>query len=109
MMKTKAALVIDKEEVRRWRMKMSHENPRPITRPEVKRVIDPSDAVTGLGFVLGVVGAILGVIASVIVAPSFDAAIVFYCLIGALAGGSAGVVTGGAIGAALSVARGKRR
>lgn len=47
---------------------MSHENPRPITRPEVKRVIDPSDAVTGLGFVLGVVGAILGVIASVIVA-----------------------------------------
>lgn len=88
---------------------MSHENPHPIARPDDRRVIDPSDAVTGLGFVLGVVGAVLGVTASFIVAPSFDASIVSYCLIGALAGGSAGLVTGGAIGAAFSVVRGKRR
>lgn len=88
---------------------MSHDNRRPISRTEDGKVIDPSDAVTGLGFVLGVVGAAFGVTASVIVAPSFDASIILYCLIGGLAGGSAGLVTGGAIGAAFSVARGKRR
>jgi len=72
-------------------------------------VVDPSDAVTGLGFVLGLVGAVMGVVAAILVAPQFEASTILYCLIGGLAGGSAGVVTGGMIGALFSVARGTPR
>lgn len=72
-------------------------------------VVDPSDAVTGLGFVLGLVGAAVGVLAAVLTAPQFDFSIILYCLIAGLAGGSAGVVTGGMIGAVFSVARGTQR
>lgn len=72
-------------------------------------VVDPSDAVTGLGFALGVVGAAIGVIAAIVVSPQFEASTFLYCVIGGLAGGSAGVVTGGMIGAVFSVARGTPR
>lgn len=70
-------------------------------------VVDPSDAVTGLGFVLGLVGAAVGVVAAIVMTPKLEALTILYCLIGGLAGGSAGVVTGGMIGAVFSVARGK--
>lgn len=71
-----------------------------------RRVVDPSEAVTGLGFVFGVVGALVGVVAAVFVSPSFSAALIGYCLLAAFAGGSAGVVTGGMIGAIFAVWRG---
>lgn len=69
-------------------------------------VIDPSDAVTGTGFVLGLVGALVGIAIAVYLTPSFNLALVSYCLVAAFAGGSAGVVTGGLIGAVFAVMRG---
>ena len=69
------------------------------------RVVDPSEAVTGMGFFLGAVGAVLGIVAALAVSPLGWATIV-YCLVAALAGGSAGVVTGGLIGAVFAVVRG---
>ena len=69
------------------------------------RVVDPSDAVTGLGLVFGVVGALVGVVAAVFVSPGFSAALIGYCLLAAFAGGSAGVVTGGMFGAIFAVWR----
>lgn len=71
-----------------------------------RRVVDPSDAVTGLGFVFGVVGALVGVVAAVLVSPGFSAALIGYCVLAAFAGGSAGVVTGGMFGAIFAVWRG---
>ncbi|MGX5722340.1 hypothetical protein [Shinella zoogloeoides] len=72
-------------------------------------VVDPSEAVTGVGFVLGIVGGAAGVLAAIVVSPQFAFSTFGYCGIGALAGGSAGVVTGGMIGAMFSVARGRLR
>lgn len=73
------------------------------------RVVDPSDAVTGLGFVFGAAGAVFGAVGALILSPAFSAAALVHCLIGALAGGSAGIVTGGMVGALLAVARGTTR
>ncbi|WP_235883018.1 hypothetical protein [Rhizobium rhizophilum] len=69
-------------------------------------VIDPSDAVTGMGFAFGVVGALVGIAAAVYLTPSFSLALVGYCLVAAFAGGSAGIVTGGLVGAIFAVVRG---
>jgi len=69
-------------------------------------VVDPSDAVTGMGFVFGVVGALVGIAAAVYLTPSFSLALVGYCLVAAFAGGSAGIVTGGLVGAVFAVMRG---
>ncbi len=69
-------------------------------------VIDPSDAVTGMGFVFGVVGALVGIAAAVYLAPSFSLALAGYCIVAAFAGGSAGIVTGGLVGAIFAVVRG---
>ncbi len=69
-------------------------------------VVDPSDAVTGMGFVFGVVGALVGIAAAVYLTPSFSLALVGYCLVAAFAGGSAGMVTGGLVGAVFAVMRG---
>jgi hypothetical protein len=80
----------------------------PNTVPHV-RVVDPSDAVTGLGFVFGAIGALVGIVAAVFVSSGITLALVGYCLLAALAGGSAGVVVGGMIGAVLAVARGVTR
>jgi hypothetical protein len=70
------------------------------------RVVDPSDAVTGLGFVFGAIGALVGIIAAMFVSPGISFAVLGYCVLAALAGGSAGIVAGGMVGAILAVARG---
>lgn len=70
------------------------------------RVVDPSDAVTGIGMMFGVIGMLVGIIAAVVVSPDFSLYLLGYCALGALAGGSAGIVTGGMIGAILAVAKG---
>lgn len=69
------------------------------------RVVDPSDAVTGLSFLFGAAGALIGAIAALFVSPLGWTSIL-YCLLSAFAGGSAGVVTGGMIGAIFAVVRG---
>ena len=69
------------------------------------RVVDPSEAVTGLSLVFGAIGALVGVVAALFASPLGWGTIV-YCLLGAFAGGSAGVVTGGMIGAIFAVVRG---
>jgi len=69
-------------------------------------VIDPSDAVTGMGFLFGVGGALMGIALSVYLAPGLSLALVGYCLVAAFAGGSAGIVTGGLVGAIFAVMRG---
>ena len=70
------------------------------------RVVDPSDAVTGMAFLFGALGAIVGVAAALIVSGEFNLWLVGYCLLAGLAGGSAGVVTGGMVGAVFAVVRG---
>ena len=74
-----------------------------------ERVVDPSDAVTGLSFVFGAIGALTAIVATFFLADSYPAATLLYCFLAAFAGGSAGVVTGGMIGAIFSVARGEPR
>ena len=69
------------------------------------RVVDPSEAVTGMSFLFGAVGAVIGVIAALLVSP-LNWASILYCLLSAFAGGSAGVVTGGMLGAVFAVMRG---
>ena len=71
-----------------------------------QRVVDPSDAVTGMGFLFGAIGAVIGVVAALIVSGEFSLWLVGYCLLAGLAGGSAGVVTGGMIGAVFAIVRG---
>lgn len=85
------------------------DNDRSTIEEHQQVVVDPSDAVTGLGFALGVVGAAIGVLAAIFVSPQLEASTILYCVIGGLAGGSAGVVTGGMVGAIFSVARGTPR
>jgi len=89
--------------------KMADEDRPKLEESNEHIVVDPSDAVTGLGFVLGVVGAAVGVISAIVVSPQIHATTLLYCVIGGLAGGSAGIVTGGMIGAVFSVARGTPR
>ena len=71
-----------------------------------ERVVDPSEAVTGMGFVFGAVGVVIGIIAAVVASGDLNLALVGYCALAALAGGSAGVVVGGLIGAVFAVFRG---
>lgn len=88
---------------------MNHDNPSATDAPDGGiRVVDPSDAVTGVGFVLGAIGAVAGAIAALILSPSLSAATALYCLLAGLAGASAGIVTGGMIGAIFAVMRGRR-
>lgn len=75
----------------------------------LRRVVDPSDAITGMGFFFGLVGAVMGIGAAIFWSPSIAWSLIGYCLLAALAGGSAGVVAGGMIGAALAVIRGVTR
>ena len=71
------------------------------------RVVDPSEAVTGLGFIFGLIGVVAGIVAVFVASPDPVGAItVLYCVQAAFAGGSAGIVTGGMIGALFAVARG---
>ncbi len=69
-------------------------------------VVDPSDAVAGLSIVFGAVGALVGVIVAVVVSGEFSLPLLCYCALAALAGGSAGIVIGGMVGAIFSVAKG---
>lgn len=71
------------------------------------RIVDPSEAVTGLGFIFGAIGVFLGIVAVFVTSPGHvGGLIVVYCVLAAFAGGSAGVVTGGMIGAIFAVLRG---
>lgn len=71
------------------------------------RVVDPSEAVTGLGFIFGAIGIIAGIIAVFVASPGpVSVLTIVYCVIAAFAGASAGVVTGGMIGAIFAVVRG---
>lgn len=71
------------------------------------RVVDPSEAVTGLGFIFGAIGIIAGIIAVFVASPGpVSVLTIVYCAIAAFAGASAGVVTGGMIGAIFAVVRG---
>jgi hypothetical protein len=69
------------------------------------RVVDPSEAVTGMGFVFGAVGVLIGVVTALFASP-LGWGTIAYCLLAAFAGGSAGVVTGGMVGAIFAVVRG---
>ncbi|MQV32386.1 hypothetical protein GHK47_04685 [Sinorhizobium meliloti] len=74
-----------------------------------ERHIDPSESVTLFAIALGAIGALVGLIAGIIfLAGSSVGSAVLNCLIAVLAGGSAGVVAGGTLGAALVVFRGVR-
>jgi hypothetical protein len=89
--------------------KMTHEDGLANTAAAVEQrviAIDPSVAVTGMGSLFGIVGALIGIALSVYLAPSFSLALVGYCLVAAFAGGSAGIVTGGLVGAIFAVMRG---
>lgn len=89
---------------------MTHDAPHDTsTNDGHQKVVDPSDAVVGLGFVFGAIGGLIGVIAAVILSPEFSGSTLYYCFMAGLAGGSAGIVTGGMVGALFSVARGNRR
>ncbi|MDK1491264.1 hypothetical protein QN219_14530 [Sinorhizobium sp. 7-81] len=71
------------------------------------RQIDPSESVTLFAIALGTIGALAGLAAGFFFSSgSGTGASVLNCLIATLAGGSAGVVTGGTIGAAIGVLRG---
>jgi hypothetical protein len=76
------------------------------TRSHRILIVDPADAVTGLSIVFGVIGALVGAIAAVVVTPDVSLAVLGYCVLAALAGGSAGIVIGGMVGAILAVAKG---
>lgn len=71
------------------------------------RVVDPSEAVHGMGFLFGAIGALAGIVVAIFVNGGFSAALVLYCLLAALACGSAGIVTGGLVGALFAVMRGR--
>jgi len=79
------------------------------TRGAASRVLDPSVAVTGLGFIFGLVGTVLGIAAAIFLSNGIGWGLIGYCFLAALAGGSAGVVTGGMVGAAIAVMRGVAR
>jgi hypothetical protein len=71
------------------------------------RNIDPSEAVTGVAIVLGILGGALGVVCTLFLADASSVGSwIAYCLIAALAGGSAGIVVGGMFGAIFGVIRG---
>lgn len=69
------------------------------------RAVDPAEVVTSLGFLFGAAGAVIGAVSALFVSPLGWISIL-YCVLSAFAGGSAGIVTGGMIGAILAVARG---
>lgn len=71
------------------------------------RTIDPSEAVTGVAIVLGILGGAIGVVSTLFLADASGVGSwIVYCLIAALAGGSAGIVVGGMFGAIFGVIRG---
>jgi hypothetical protein len=77
-----------------------------LARAGLQRVIDPSDAVTGMAFLFGAAGAVVGIGAALVFSPEISFWMIVYCFLAALAGVSAGVVAGGMVGAAFAVARG---
>ncbi|QPB18572.1 hypothetical protein [Rhizobium sp. 007] len=69
--------------------------------------IDPSEAVTGVAIGLGILGGAIGVVSTLFLADASSVGSwIVYCLIAALAGGSAGIVVGGMFGAIFAVTRG---
>ena len=79
-------------------------------RQRQARNIDPSEAVTFFAFVCGAIGAVVGVVAATVVAGLDNwSSLLVDCLLSAFAGGSAGIVAGGMLGAIIAVARGVTR
>ncbi|MCA1371126.1 hypothetical protein I6F15_27725 [Bradyrhizobium sp. BRP14] len=73
------------------------------------RQIEPSESVSLFAIAFGAIGSLIGLVAAIILLPDSGEGIAFLnCLIAFLAGGSAGVVAGGTLGAALGVFRGVR-
>lgn len=70
-----------------------------------RRIVDPSEAVTGMSFLFGAIGVLVGIVAALFASP-LGWGTPFYCLLAAFAGGSAGVVTGGMVGAVFAVVKG---
>ncbi|WP_049731797.1 hypothetical protein [Rhizobium ecuadorense] len=69
--------------------------------------IDPSESVTGVAIVFGIIGAVVGIVATILTADaSGGLEWIACCIIGVLAGGSAGIVIGGLFGAIFGVLRG---
>lgn len=73
------------------------------------RQIDPSESVTLFAIALGAIGGLVGLVAGItLLSNSGLGAAVLNCLIAILAGGSAGIVAGGTLGAAIGIRRGIR-
>ncbi|MBY3120964.1 MULTISPECIES: hypothetical protein [Rhizobium] len=71
------------------------------------RTIDPSESVTGVGIVFGILGAVIGAGSTALLGDASSVGSwIAYCFIAALAGGSAGIVIGGMFGAIFGVIRG---
>ncbi|WOS61936.1 hypothetical protein [Sinorhizobium fredii] len=83
--------------------------PSSVRHEQPDRQIDPSESVTLFAIALGLIGALVGLVAGLVFLSDQGLAVaILNCLIAILAGGSAGVVTGGTIGAAIGVFRGVR-
>jgi len=71
------------------------------------RLLDPSEAVTGLAFVFGIIGALIAVIATLALTSGSSAgSLIVQGVIAVFAGGSGGIVIGGMIGAIIGVVKG---
>ncbi|MBB2752500.1 UNVERIFIED_ORG: hypothetical protein GGI57_003203 [Rhizobium aethiopicum] len=71
------------------------------------RTVDPSESVTGVAIVFGIIGVVVGIAATILTTDaSGGLEWIACCIIGALAGGSAGIVIGGLFGAIFGVLRG---
>ncbi len=80
-----------------------------VQQEQSDRQIDPSESVTLFAIALGLIGALVGLVAGIVfLSDQGPGAAVLNCLIAILAGGSAGIVAGGTIGAAIGVFRGVR-
>ncbi|TDX83735.1 hypothetical protein EDE05_106144 [Neorhizobium sp. R1-B] len=70
-------------------------------------VLDPSELVHALGFIGGMLGAVIGMVAAIVVSWSGGLlSIILGGVIGLLAGGSIGIVAGGTVASVIGVLRG---
>ncbi|WP_428843166.1 hypothetical protein [Sinorhizobium terangae] len=83
--------------------------PRPDQQERPVGRMDPSESVTLFAIMFGVIGALVGLVAGMAFPSNSQAGVaILNCLIAMLAGGSAGIVAGGTVGATVAVFRGVR-